>query len=137
MIQEPKMSLSKRNALVTGSTSGIGLAIARAFAQEGANVMINGMGDAAAIETERANIEKEFGVKAFYNGADMTKPAEIAAMVLDAQGKLGSLDILVNNAGIQFVSPIEEFPLEKWDAIIAINLSAAFHAIRAAVPGMK
>jgi 3-hydroxybutyrate dehydrogenase len=135
--QEPKMSLSKRNALVTGSTSGIGLAIARAFAQEGANVMINGMGDAAAIETERANIEKEFGVKAFYNGADMTKPAEIAAMVQDAQGKLGSLDILVNNAGIQFVSPIEEFPIEKWDAIIAINLSAAFHAIRAAVPGMK
>jgi 3-hydroxybutyrate dehydrogenase len=131
------MSLSKRNALVTGSTSGIGLAIARAFAQEGANVMINGMGDAAAIETERANIEKEFSVKAFYNGADMTKPAEIAAMVQDAQGKLGSLDILVNNAGIQFVSPIEEFPIEKWDAIIAINLSAAFHAIRAAVPGMK
>jgi 3-hydroxybutyrate dehydrogenase len=131
------MSLSKRNALVTGSTSGIGLAIARAFAQDGANVVINGMGDAAAIETERANIEKEFGVKAFYNGADMSKPAEIAAMVKDAQEKLGSLDILVNNAGIQFVSPIEDFPVEKWDAIIAINLSAAFHAIRAAVPGMK
>jgi 3-hydroxybutyrate dehydrogenase len=131
------MSLSKRNALVTGSTSGIGLAIARAFAQDGANVVINGMGDAAAIETERASIEKDFGVKAFYNGADMSKPAEIAAMVKDAQEKLGSLDILVNNAGIQFVSPIEEFPVEKWDAIIAINLSAAFHAIRAAVPAMK
>ncbi|WP_158813627.1 3-hydroxybutyrate dehydrogenase [Methylocapsa sp. S129] len=131
------MSLSKRNALVTGSTSGIGLAIARALAKEGANVVINGMGDAAAIETERASIEKDFGVKAFYNGADMMKPAEIGAMVKDAQGRLGSLDILVNNAGIQYVAPIEDFPVEKWDAIIAINLSAAFHAIRAAVPGMK
>lgn len=131
------MSLAKRNALVTGSTSGIGLAIARALAKEGADVVINGMGDPAAIEAERAKIEKEFSVKAFYNGADMTKPAEIAAMIVDAQGKLGSLDILVNNAGIQFVSPIEDFPLDKWDAIIAINLSAAFHAIRAATPGMK
>ena len=131
------MSLSQRNALVTGSTSGIGLAIARALAKEGANVVINGMGEAAAIEAERAKIEQEFGVKAFYNGADMMKPAEIAAMVADAQAKLGSLDILVNNAGIQYVSPIEDFPIEKWDAIIAINLSAAFHAIRAAVPGMK
>ena len=131
------MSLSQRNALVTGSTSGIGLAIARALAKEGANVVINGMGEAAAIEAERGKIEKEFGVKAFYNGADMMKPAEIAAMVGDAQAKLGSLDILVNNAGIQYVSPIEDFPIEKWDAIIAINLSAAFHAIRAAVPGMK
>jgi 3-hydroxybutyrate dehydrogenase len=131
------MSLAQRNALVTGSTSGIGLAIARALAKDGANVVINGMGEAAAIEAERAKIEKEFGVKAFYNGADMMKPAEIAAMVADAQEKLGSLDILVNNAGIQYVSPIEDFPVEKWDAIIAINLSAAFHAIRAAVPGMK
>jgi len=131
------MSLSQRNALVTGSTSGIGLAIARALAGEGANVVINGMGEAGAIEAERAKIEQEFGVKAFYNGADMMKPAEIAAMVADAQERLGSLDILVNNAGIQYVSPIEDFPVEKWDAIIAINLSAAFHAIRAAVPGMK
>jgi 3-hydroxybutyrate dehydrogenase len=131
------MSLSQRNALVTGSTSGIGLAIARALAKEGANVVINGMGDAAAIEAEREKIEKEFGVKAFYNGADMMKPAEIATMVANTQAKLGSLDILVNNAGIQYVSPIEDFPIEKWDAIIAINLSAAFHAIRAAVPGMK
>ena len=131
------MSLAKRNALVTGSTSGIGLAIARAVAKEGANVVINGMGEAGAIETERAGIEKDFGVKAFYNAADMTKPAEIAAMIADAQQKLGSLDILVNNAGIQFVSPIENFPLDKWDAIIAINLSAAFHAIRAATLGMK
>jgi 3-hydroxybutyrate dehydrogenase len=131
------MSLAKRNALVTGSTSGIGLAIARALAQEGANVVINGMGDRTAIENERTAIEKDFSVKAFYNGADMSKPAEIAAMIADAHAKLGSLDILVNNAGIQFVSPIEDFPVEKWDAIIAINLSAAFHAIRAAVPGMK
>src|ERR1700722_255975 len=135
--KELSMSLASRNALVTGSTSGIGLAIARALAKDGANIVINGMGDPAAIEKERAAIETDFGVKAFYNGADMTKPAEIAAMVADAQAKLGSLDILVNNAGIQFVSPIEEFPIEKWDAIIAINLSAAFHAIRAAVPGMK
>ncbi|HEY1945342.1 MAG TPA: 3-hydroxybutyrate dehydrogenase [Roseiarcus sp.] len=131
------MPLAKRHALVTGSTSGIGLAIARALAREGADVVINGMGDPAKIEAERAAIEKEFGVKAVYNGADMTKPAEIAAMVADAQAKLGSLDILVNNAGIQYVSPIEDFPPEKWDAIIAINLSAAFHAIRAAVPAMK
>jgi 3-hydroxybutyrate dehydrogenase len=131
------MSLASRVALVTGSTSGIGLAIARALARDGANIVINGMGDPAAIEKERAAIESEFKVKAIYNGADMSKPAEIAAMVADAQVKFGSLDILVNNAGIQYVSPIEEFPIEKWDAIIAINLSAAFHAIRAAVPGMK
>ena len=131
------MTLAKRNALVTGSTSGIGLAIARALAREGANVVINGMGEAAAIEAERAQIERECAVKVFYNGADMTRPAEIAAMIADAQGKLGSLDILVNNAGIQFVSPIEDFPIDKWDAIIAINLSAAFHAIRAATPAMK
>jgi 3-hydroxybutyrate dehydrogenase len=131
------MSLVNRHALVTGSTSGIGLAIARALAQEGADVTINGFGDAAAIETERVKIEKDFGVKAFYNRADMSKAAEIAAMIADAQAKMGSLDILVNNAGIQFVSPIEDFPPEKWDAIIAINLSSAFHTIRAAVPGMK
>ena len=131
------MSLKTRNAVVTGSTSGIGLAIARALAAEGANVMINGFGDAAAIEQERAGIEKDFGVKCLYNGADMSKPAEIAAMIGEAQAKLGSVDILVNNAGIQFVSPVEDFPVEKWDAIIAINLSSAFHTIRAAVPGMK
>jgi 3-hydroxybutyrate dehydrogenase len=131
------MSLASRNAIVTGSTSGIGLAMARAFAKEGANVMINGFGDAGAIETERTGIEKDFGVKCLYNSADMTKPAEIAAMVKEAEAKLGSVDVLVNNAGIQFVSPIEDFPIEKWDQIIAINLSSAFHAIRAAVPGMK
>ena len=131
------MSLANRHALVTGSTSGIGLAIARALAKEGADVVINGFGDKTAIEGERVRIEKEFGVKAFYNPADMSKGPEIEAMIADAHGKMGSLDILVNNAGIQFVSPIEDFPPEKWDAIIAINLTAAFHAIRAAVPGMK
>jgi 3-hydroxybutyrate dehydrogenase len=131
------MPLAKRHALVTGSTSGIGLAIARALASEGADVVINGFGDKAAIEAERAKIEKEFGVRAFYNGADMAKGPEITAMIADAQNRMGSLDILVNNAGIQHVSPIEDFPPEKWDAIIAINLTAAFHAIRAAVPGMK
>ena len=131
------MSLKTRNALVTGSTSGIGLAIARALAKEGAGLMLNGFGDPAAIEATRAAIEAEFGVRCLYNGADMSRPAEIAALVGDAQARLGSVDILVNNAGIQFVSPIEDFPVEKWDQIIAINMSAAFHAIRAAVPGMK
>jgi 3-hydroxybutyrate dehydrogenase len=119
------MSLAKRHALVTGSTSGIGLAIARALAKEGADVMINGMGDPAAIEKERSGIEAEFGVRAYYDGADMSKPAEIAAMVADAQSKMGSLDIVVNNAGIQFVSPIEDFPIAKWDAILAINTASA------------
>jgi 3-hydroxybutyrate dehydrogenase len=131
------MSLAKRHAVVTGSTSGIGLAIARAVAKEGADVMINGFGDAKAIDAERAGIEKEFGVKAFYNGADMSKGPEVEAMIADAAAKMGTVDILVNNAGIQFVSPIEDFPPEKWDAIIAINLSSAFHTIRAAAPGMK
>jgi 3-hydroxybutyrate dehydrogenase len=129
--------LKGKSALVTGSTSGIGLAIARAMAAQGANVTINGFGDAAGIEKERSGIEKEFGVKAVYSAADMTKPAEIADMVKTAEKTFGSLDVLVNNAGIQFVAPIEDFPIEKWDQIIAINLSAAFHAIRAAVPGMK
>ena len=129
--------LKGKSAVVTGSTSGIGLAIARALAQEGANVTINGFGDKAAIETERSAIEKEFAVKSIYSAADMTKPAEIADMIKTAESTFGSVDILVNNAGIQFVAPIEEFPADKWDAIIAINLSAAFHAIRAAVPGMK
>jgi 3-hydroxybutyrate dehydrogenase len=131
------MTLAKRHALVTGSTSGIGLAIARALAKEGADVMINGMGEAGAIEAERAKIETTFDVRCFYNGADMAKPAEIDAMIADAIAKMGSVDILVNNAGIQFVSPIENFPPQKWDAIIAINLSSAFHTIRAATPGMK
>jgi 3-hydroxybutyrate dehydrogenase len=131
------MTLKSRSALVTGSTSGIGLACARALAAEGANVCLNGFGAPEEIEATRAAIEKEYGVRCIYNGADMTKPAEIAAMVAAAEAAFGSVDILVNNAGVQFVSPIEEFPIEKWDQIIAINLSSAFHAIRAAVPGMK
>ena len=129
--------LKGKSALVTGSTSGIGLGIARALAADGANVTINGFGDKAAIEKERSGIEKEFAVKAVYSPADMSKPAEIADMVKTAENTFGSLDVLVNNAGIQFVAPIEEFPIDKWNQIIAINLSAAFHAIRAAVPGMK
>ena len=129
--------LKGKNAVITGSTSGIGLGIARALARDGANVVINGFGTKDEIEKERAAIEREFGVKAIYSGADMTRPDEIAAMIKSAEGELGSCDILVNNAGIQYVAPIEEFPIEKWDQIIAINLSAAFHAIRAAVPGMK
>lgn len=129
--------LNGKAAVVTGSTSGIGLAIARALAGAGAHVVLNGFGDAAEIEKTRAGIEKEFKVKTLYDGADMTKPAEIAAMIKSAEKAFGAVDILVPNAGIQHVSPIEEFPIEKWDAIIAINLSSAFHAIRAAVPGMK
>jgi 3-hydroxybutyrate dehydrogenase len=129
--------LKGKTGLVTGSTSGIGLAIARALAAQGANITINGFGEAAAIEQERLRIEKEFGVRAFYSPADMTKPAEIADMVHVTERTFGSLDVLVNNAGIQYVAPVEEFPIEKWDQIIAINLSSAFHAIRAAVPGMK
>jgi 3-hydroxybutyrate dehydrogenase len=131
------MSLTKRHAVVTGSTSGIGLAIARALAKEGADVTINGFGDAEAIEELRAGIEKDFGVKAFYNGADMSKGKEAEALIADAVRRMGTVDILVNNAGIQYVSPVEDFPPEKWDAILAINLTSAFHTIRAAVPGMK
>jgi len=131
------MTLKTRNAIVTGSTSGIGLAIARGLAQEGANVMINGFGDAQAIETERGAIMKDFGVKSLYSPADMTKPDEIRAMVKEAEARLGSVDILINNAGIQHVEPIETFPPALWDKIIALTLSAAFHAIAAAIPGMK
>lgn len=129
--------LKGKNAIVTGSTSGIGLGIAHALAAQGANMMINGFGEAAAIEKERKALETTYGVKAFYNGADMSKGEQIAAMVQDAEAKLGSVDILVNNAGIQHTASVEEFPVEKWDAIIAINLSALFHSIRAAVPGMR
>lgn len=129
--------LKGKTALVTGSTSGIGLATARELARDGANIMLNGFGDAAAIEKERAGLEREFAVKARYSPADMSKPAEIAAMIATTEKEFGSLDVLVNNAGIQHVANIEDFPIEKWDAIIAINLSSAFHTIRAAVPGMK
>jgi 3-hydroxybutyrate dehydrogenase len=129
--------LKGKTALVTGSTSGIGLAIAHALAKDGAHVMLNGFGDKAAIEAERAGLEKAFGIKALYSPADMSKPAEIAAMVAETEKAFGSLDVLVNNAGIQHVANIEDFPVEKWDAVIAINLSSSFHTIRAAVPGMK
>ena len=129
--------LQGKAAVVTGSTGGIGLAIARAFAAEGANVMLNGLGDAAQIETLRASIEKDYGVKARFHGADMTKPAEIRDLVAKAESEFGAVDILVNNAGIQHVASIDQFPEERWDAIIAINLSSAFHATKAALPGMK
>ncbi len=129
--------LNGKTAVVTGSTSGIGLGIARTLAKAGANVVLNGFGDPAAIEAERARITAAGGGQAIYIAADMTNPGEIAALVRAAEQRFGGVDILVNNAGIQHVSPVEEFPLDKWDAIIAINLSAAFHAIRAAVPGMK
>ncbi len=131
------MTFKGKTALITGSTSGIGLGCARALAAEGANIVLNGFGDATDIEALRAGIEKEFGVSATYSPADMSKPDEIVAMVADASKNFGAVDILINNAGIQFVSPIEDFPVEKWNAIIAINLSSAFHTIRACVPGMK
>lgn len=129
--------LKGRSAVITGSTSGIGLGIARALAAQGANVVINGFGDAAAIEALRGDLERTHGVRALYDAADMTRPAQIAAMIATAERELGAVDILVNNAGIQFVAPVDEFPLDKWDAIIAVNLSSAFHATRAALPGMK
>jgi 3-hydroxybutyrate dehydrogenase len=131
------MTLKTRTAVVTGSTSGIGLAIARAMAGEGANVVINGLGEAGEIETARRAIEGDFGVRALYSSANMLKADEIADMIRLAEEAFGGVDILVNNAGIQFVSPVEDFPPEKWDQIIAVNLSSAFHAIRAALPGMK
>ena len=130
-------ALAGKAAVVTGSTSGIGSAIARALAAEGANVVLNGFGAAAEIEKMRAGIEAEHGVKALFHGADMTKPAEIRDLVARAEAQLGAVDILVNNAGIQHVAPVDEYPLDKWDAIIAIDLSSAFHAARAALPGMK
>ena len=129
--------LKGRVAVVTGSTSGIGQAIAEVFAREGASIMLNGFGDKAAIEAQRARLEKLSGAKVLYDAADMTKPAEIEAMVKRAATELGGVDILVNNAGIQHVAPIDEFPPEKWDAIIAINLTSAFHTTRHALPIMK
>lgn len=130
-------SLASKNALVTGSTSGIGLALARGFAGAGANVTINGLGDGAAIEAERRAIEADFGVRCRYSAADMTDGAAVTVMVREAEAAFGSLDILVNNAGIQHVAPIEDFPDALWETIIRINLIASFYAIKAAVPGMK
>ncbi|MEQ8354721.1 MAG: 3-hydroxybutyrate dehydrogenase [Kiloniellaceae bacterium] len=129
--------LKGKTALVTGSTSGIGQGIAEALAAEGANIVLNGFGEAAAIEALRAEIAQKNGVTVSYDGADMTKPAEIARMVKDAEAQFGAVDILVNNAGIQYVAPIEEFPDDRWDAVIAINLSSAFHSTKAALPGMR
>jgi len=129
--------LKGKVAIVTGSTSGIGLGIAEAFAGAGAAVVLNGFGDAAEIEATRAGLASRHGVAVTYSGADMSKPAAIAGMVADAIRDHGKVDILVNNAGIQFVAPIDEFPEAKWDAILAINLSSAFHATKAVLPGMK
>jgi len=131
------MSLKGKAVLVTGSTSGIGKAIAEAFGGQGCNVMLNGFGDKAAIEKQRAELARKCGVAVAYHGADMSKPAEIADLVAKTKASFGSVDILVNNAGIQHVAPIETFPPEKWEAIIAINLSATFYAIHHALPVMK
>ena len=130
-------SLAGKTALITGSTSGIGLAIARAYAAEGANVVINGFGDAAAIEAERAAIEALGAPRATVSTHDLTDAAAIEAMMAEAISTFGSIDILVNNAGMQHVAPVDQFPVDKWDRIIALNLTAAFHTIRLALPGMK
>lgn len=129
-------NLKGKTAIITGSTSGIGLGVAQGLAQAGANIAMNGFGDADEIEKHRNEIENE-GVKSIYHPADMTKPDEIEDLIKTAAKELGSVDILVNNAGIQHVAPVEEFPPEKWDAIIAINMSSAFHTIRHALPLMK
>ena len=131
------MTLKGKVAVVTGSTSGIGLGVAQALAAQGADVLLNGFGEASAIEQLRQELAAQHGVKVAYSGADMSKPAEIEGMVAQATKELGRVDILVNNAGIQFTAPVHEFPPERWDAIIAINLSAAFHAIRVALPQMR
>jgi len=129
--------LAGRTAVVTGSTSGIGLGIAQALAAEGANLVINGLGDADQLESLRRDLARDHGVDVPYSAADMTRPERIAEMIEIAAGEFGQVDILVNNAGIQHVAPVESFPPEKWDAVLAINLSAAFHATRAVFAGMK
>ena len=129
--------LSGKSAIVTGSTSGIGLSIARKLAADGVNVILNGFGDVNEIESIREEIANGHNIKVLYNPADMTKPDEIEQMVAQAESEFGGVDIVVNNAGIQYVAPVEEFPVAKWVAIIAINLSSAFHTTRAAVPVMK
>lgn len=129
--------LKGKTALITGSTSGIGEGVAKACAQAGANVVLNGFGDAAQIEALRQSIERDYGVKAMYSAADMSKPEEIRTMVAQAIAQFGSVDVLVNNAGIQHVEPIDTFNDAKWDAIIAINLSSAFHTTKAVAAGMK
>jgi len=129
--------LKNKNAVITGSTSGIGLGLAEALAHAGCNIMLNGLGDTTEIEQTRASLEKRSGVKVLFNGANMLKPEEIDGLIEQTEADLGGLDILINNAGIQHVSPIEDFPPEKWQAIIGINLSSAFFTTRAAVPKMK
>jgi 3-hydroxybutyrate dehydrogenase len=129
--------LKGKTALVTGSTSGIGQGIAQALAARGANIILNGLGDAAEIEALRSRIASEHGVTVRYQAADMASTEAIAAMMKDAIAEFGAVDVLVNNAGIQHVAPVEDFPVDKWNAILAINLSAAFHTVRSAVPGMK
>ena len=129
--------LKGKAAIVTGSTSGIGLGIARALAEVRCNVMLNGFGEASAIEHERGKLATEFGVKVAFNGADLSKPAEVAQMIEATTRELGQVDILVNNAGIQHTAPVESFPIDRWDAVIAINLSSNFHAIRAVIPQMR
>ena len=129
--------LKGKTALVTGSTSGIGRAIAEALAAEGANLVLNGFGDSGEIEALRGAIEAATAVEVTYSAADMSQPAEIGAMIAEAQARFGALDILVNNAGIQHVAPIEDFPAARWDAVLAINLSSNFHTIRAALPAMR
>jgi 3-hydroxybutyrate dehydrogenase len=130
-------SLKGRTALVTGSTSGIGLAVARVFASQGANVVINGFGDAGAIEKERTSLEKDYGIKAWYDGSDLSKPEGVRAMVKNAVAKAGSVDILVNNAGIQHTAGVTDFPQDKWDLILALMLTAPFVAIQEALPVMR
>jgi 3-hydroxybutyrate dehydrogenase len=129
--------LKGKTALVTGSTSGIGLGIAEALAARGANIVLNGLGERAEVERLRARIADQHRVAVKYDAADMSKPDSIKAMIESAAAELGGIDVLVNNAGIQFVAPVEDFPVEKWDAILAINLTAAFHTTRLAVPRMK
>ncbi|UXM94747.1 3-hydroxybutyrate dehydrogenase [Bartonella sp. HY329] len=129
--------LKGKTAVITGSTSGIGLGYAKAFAKQGVNIVINGFGDADKIEQERASLEKDFGIEAQYSNADMTKPSEIEAMIKNAEQHFGAIDILINNAGIQHVAPIEDFPVEKWDFMIALLLTSAFHTMRCVIPGMK
>jgi 3-hydroxybutyrate dehydrogenase len=131
------MQLSGKTAVVTGSTSGIGLGIATALVGRGASVMLNGFGDAVEIERIRSNLASEFNVNVAFNPADLSKSADVVDLITAAEAELGHIDILVNNAGIQHVAPIEEFPQDRWDAVIAINLSSCFHGIRAALPGMR
>ncbi|WP_298231682.1 3-hydroxybutyrate dehydrogenase [uncultured Azohydromonas sp.] len=129
--------LKGRSAIVTGSTSGIGLEIARTLARSGANVMLNGFGDSSQIKALRSSLAEATGVRVEYSSADMSRPDQIAGMVAEAAAAFGAVDILVNNAGIQFVAPVDEFPDDKWSQILAINLSSNFHAIKAVLPGMK